>query len=177
VEEAMPRTKIKGKRRARADIKEMPLQQRLALIVEAVKYCQRVKLLGMPPSCYSKALREPVFFLWECRDGNKLHVPAFRSKSAIGIRFGTHELVYDHAIPFKYVQEALLALSEVTPETVSSILDKYGTSVLITTEENDRLNSAGYGQAMPETWDKVDPLARYKALGIELVENIGRHAQ
>ena len=36
--------------------------RRLDLIVEAVRYCQRVRDMGMPASSYSKALREPVHF-------------------------------------------------------------------------------------------------------------------
>jgi hypothetical protein len=38
--------------------------KRLGLIVEAVRYCQRAKAMGMNPASHSKALREPIFFLW-----------------------------------------------------------------------------------------------------------------
>jgi hypothetical protein len=44
-------------------MKELNEAQHLELIVEAVRYCQRVKQLGMPSSCYAKALREPVYIL------------------------------------------------------------------------------------------------------------------
>jgi len=36
--------------------------RRLDLIVEAVRYCQRVRDMGMPVSSYSKALRERSIF-------------------------------------------------------------------------------------------------------------------
>lgn len=42
--------------------------KRLQLTAEAMRYCQHVAEMGMPSSCYSKALREPVHFLW---DGGK----------------------------------------------------------------------------------------------------------
>lgn len=144
---------------------------RLGLIAEAVRYCQRVAALGMPASCYSKALREPVFFLWECRNGPKAKAAAYRSKGAAGLRHGKGELVYDHAVPFVLLQKHLLSLSPVTVDGVESVLAKYGTTVLITKEENDHLNKSGYGRSMPADWDSSDPLARYKAAGITLLEN------
>jgi hypothetical protein len=149
--------------------------QRLKLIVEAVRYCQRVKEMGMPASSYSKALREPIYFLWECQETrNKERVAAFRSKASIGLRFGTGELVYDHSVPFKYLQVELLELSEVTVETVAAALRRYRAGVLITKEEDVRLNAAGYRSKMPKDWDGADHLARYKAVGIEIVNNVMR---
>ncbi len=125
----------------------------------------------MPASCWTKSLREPVHFLWERRLGSKSRIPRYRSKTAQGLRFGKGELVYDHAIPFKYLQEVLLNLSPATSEAVATVLAKYEVIVLVTKAENARLNRAGYAHAMPENWDGADPLARYNALGIELVPN------
>jgi hypothetical protein len=147
--------------------------ERLALIVEAVLYCRRVRAMGMPPACYSKALREPVHFLWERRAGTKVRVAKFRSKNAKGLTFGSGNLVYDHAIPFRYPQAELLDLSEVAKRSVASVLSRFGTIVLITREEDARLGAAGYGRTMPLDWDGLDHLARYRAVGIELIENTG----
>jgi hypothetical protein len=74
--------------------------QALELIAEAVRYCQRVRSMGMPQNCYSKALREPIFFLWELRSGTKTETAKFRSKKAKDISYGKGEIVRDHAIPF-----------------------------------------------------------------------------
>lgn len=147
--------------------------KRLELIVEAVLYCQRVRDHGMPSNCYSKALREPVYFLWECRDGlSKEQRPQFRSTTAVGMRFGTGELVYDHAIPFKLLQDELLGLADVTVQRVRGVLDRYGAIVLITKEEDRRLRKAGLGSRMPMGCGPRDVLARYRAVGIEVVENV-----
>ena len=74
--------------------------ERLTLITEAVCYCQRVKAMGMPATAYTKALREPIYFLWECRDAlTKEQRPKYRSRQSLGIRFGGGSLVYDHAVP------------------------------------------------------------------------------
>jgi hypothetical protein len=146
--------------------------QRLELIAEAVRYCQRVKAMGMPSSCYSKALREPVYFLWTRRMGGaKDKLPLYRSRAAVGLRYGDGQLVFDHAIPFNYLQSDLLGLENVTPEAIMGVLLNHNVGVLITKSENERLNASGLQAKMPQGWDRVDPLARYKAVGIELVEN------
>jgi hypothetical protein len=151
---------------------EMDNFKRLEFIAEAVRYCQRVRGMGMPPSSYTKALREPVFYLWECRNQkNKDRVAKFRSRSAVGVRRGDGALRCDHAVPFKYLQDELLKLSNVTVETIRPVLDRYGVTVLITGDDDQRLNKAGLRNKMPDGWNGLDPLARYKAVGIELVEN------
>ena len=153
-------------------MKEMNETRRLELIVEAVRYCQRVKGMGMPVSCYTKALREPVYFLWERRgEKTKEEIPRYRSQAAVGLGFGDGQLVYDHAIPFRYLQSELLQLDDVTAEAVRDVLLRHEIRVLITKSENGRLNASGLQAKMPPTWDGTDPLARYKAVGIELVEN------
>jgi hypothetical protein len=80
-------------------------------------------------------------------------------------------LVFDHAIPFNYLPYELLQLDDVNPEAVRSVLLKHEMYVLVTKSENDRLNASGLGKKMPAAWDGTDPLARYKSVGIELVEN------
>lgn len=150
---------------------EMNETLRLELIIEAVRYCQRVKGMGMPPACYSKSLREPVYFLWTLRGGGpKDRLARYRSKAAVGLRRGGGQLVLDHAIPFKYLQSELLQLHDVTPEAVRNVLMKE-ILVLITKSEDDRLKASGFQAEMPHPWDRTDPLARYRAAGIELVEN------
>jgi hypothetical protein len=149
--------------------------KRLQLIAEAVRYCQRVAGMGMPPSCYSKALREPIYYLWDSRErGSKDDRAKFRSRAAVGLKRGGGKLQTDHAIPFKYLQVNLLALTDVTADSVRAALEKlekFTITVLITEEENRRLNARGYRSAMPDDWDGIDPLARYKAVGIEVIEN------
>lgn len=145
--------------------------KRLQLIAEAVKYCQRVKRMGMPPSCYTKALREPVHFLWERRKGSKICAAKFRSRAAKGLSFGKGELIYDHAIPFKYLQDKLLNFWGVKTHLIRNLLDKFCVTVLITKKENRRLNARGYRNRMPEDRNRLNPLARYRAVGIKIVKN------
>jgi hypothetical protein len=50
-------------------------------------------------------------------------------------------------------------------------LQRFDVIVLITKEEENILSLKGYRDKMPDSWDGIDPLARYKAVGIELVLN------
>jgi hypothetical protein len=148
--------------------------KRLRLIAEAVKYCQTVDRLGMRPAHYTKALREPVHFLWACRNGPKHTIARYRSEAAVGLKSGKREIVHDHAIPFGYLQKQLLKLKPVTPVKVKTLLEQFETIVIITADEDRLLSRAGYGSKMPPNWDGVDKLARYRAVGIRLVENAQR---
>ena len=141
---------------------------RLALICESVRYCQRVRALGMPASCYSKALREPVHFLWERRNGAKDSCVSHRSIAARGLTRATAALVYDHAIPFSYLQNAMLSLEIVEPETIRPLLEALSSAVLITDAENKLLNRLGLQRRMPSGWDGIDALARYTAANIDI---------
>lgn len=153
---------------------ELSEYQRLELIVEAVKYCQKVRAMGMDSKCYSKALREPIHFLWERRAGkSKPQSPDYRSVAALGKKFGNREIVYDHAVPFKYLQEELLEVDFPDPLKVKKILSRHCTIAIITKEEDSLLNKNGLGNRMPQDWDGRDPLARYKKVGIQLVPNEG----
>ena len=87
------------------------------------------------------------------------------------MQFGTGALVYDHAVPFRYLQAELLGLSDITPDSVLDVLDRYGIVVPITTDDDRRLNQAGYRSAMPADWDGRDPFARYTAVDIALEPN------
>ena len=145
--------------------------ERLQLIVEAVRYCQCVKALGMPVAGYDKTLREAIYFVWTRRLGSKPKSAKYRSRAALGLKWGRREVVYDHAIPYCYELKALMELTEVTPATVRPVLEKYDVAAIITAEEDMRLTAAGLQRKMPEDWNEVDPLARYKAVGIEIVEN------
>lgn len=69
------------------------------------------------------------------------------------------------------LRDELLKLSEVSVTTVREVLNRYGVAVLITKEEDERLTQAGLRDEMPAGWDGSNALARYKAVGIELVEN------
>jgi len=113
-------------------------------------------------SCGSKRLQGAVFryTLDEFVRGPKDKSAHYRSKAAIGVRW-SRKLIYEHAIPLKVL----------FPLPFENALELY-VPVLITKEEDARLSAAGLKSRMPKGW-KVgnDPLARYRKVGIEIVEN------
>src|SRR5689334_15643272 len=116
----------------RPSTRALASDQRLRLICRAVEYCQIVRAEGMPTSAYTKALREPIFFLWESYDRSKHESVKFCSEAALGTPREPHALVYDHAIPFRILQEDLLALQAVTPDAIEPLLERGTIAVLIT---------------------------------------------
>ena len=144
---------------------------KLELIAQAARYCKRVRDMGMPINCYAKALREPIFFLWEKKPGmNKYASTRFRSKSAQNIPDNAGGLIYDHAIPFRYTLERILNLETIDAASVMLCLEKDLVTCTLTRKENALLNKAGLAFKMPKKWNGVDPLCRYKTVGIEVYE-------
>lgn len=120
----------------------------------------------MPPSCYSKALREPIYFLWDCRErGTKATRAQYRSRSAIEtLESENGRVVQDHAIPFGYQQADLLKLRNVTAERVHKVLRKYEVRVLVTIAEDRLLTAKGLRSKMPDAWNRIDPLPATRLL-------------
>lgn len=148
-------------------------KQRIELIIEAILYVQKVKAKGMPSSSYSKALREPIFFLWEnYGKGDKYDHARYASLKSKGVKKGGRRLVYDHAIPFRLVQEALLALEIVSESSVKKILEDMLHACVLTREEDQQLTKCGLRSKMPLDWDEQDVLARYKAAEIDVSDKM-----
>jgi hypothetical protein len=101
-----------------ADAVQMSEAKRLKLIVEAVKYCKRMQQKGMPACCNTKALRKPIHFLGTRRVKGvaKYRLATYRSKTAVGLSQGDGQLIFDHTIPFKLLQQESLELDDVRPK-------------------------------------------------------------
>ena len=149
----------------------MTESEKINLIIESIIYCKKVRDLGMPKPCYSKALREPIFFLWEKnRNKNKYDSSKFRSYSAKDIPNNSGNLIYDHVMPFNYVLEKLLAINPLDLESVRECLMTNLIACTITKEENNLLSKNGFSHKMPDDWDGVDPMYRYKKVKIDFYE-------
>lgn len=145
---------------------------RLELILESVQYAQRVQKLGMPASCFTKALREPIFFMWEMREAkSKWAAAQFRSKASIGMKTGKGDIVYDHSIPFAYLQRKLIALIDLTHASLKEVLVQHNFACIITRDEDKKLRDCGLSRKMPDDWDNNDPTARYRVAKIEVEAN------
>lgn len=140
--------------------------QRLELICETIRYCQRIRDGGGPAAVWTKALREAVHFIWELRRGNKTVAARYRSRASKGLFFGSHHIVYEHVIPLKVVHKALMDLVDPDPTEVKAILDRMLITCIVTKEEDQKL-----GRGMPSDWDGIASFVRYDLAGIEVEDN------
>lgn len=152
----------------------MTLEKRLKLIAIALRYCIQAKAAGMPVNCYTKSLREPIFFLWELRNTkDKMRAAEYRSVASKDLMYGKGQIVYDHSIPFCYLQHELLAMdnTQVSAKSIKPILQRFCVSCILTKEEDQMLGKMGLGNKMPSDWNQKDPLARYTKAGIDVIRN------
>ena len=92
------------------------------------------------------------------------------SKRALGMKDNTKTLCHEHIVPKKVIIDKILALKSPTKPKVNEILERYCIGCVVTRDEDKKLIKAGLRSAMPGNWDGVDPWARYKNVGIKVVE-------
>jgi len=82
-------------------------------------------------------------------------------------------LVFEHLVPkSRYIQEPCERLAKddkekLTVEFIEGLLRRYWHLATITKDEDELLSR----NAMPDDWDGEDIRARYKRVGIDLIEN------
>jgi hypothetical protein len=77
----------------------------------------------------------------------------------------------DHAIPIKVIIQMLMEEPNLSKNVTIEILRQFYISVTITKYEHTvLLKKLGLASKMPNDWNGVDPLARYKKAGIQVVE-------
>jgi hypothetical protein len=103
-----------------------------------------------------------------CKGINKYRTTHYASRAALA-KMEQNDytgLVFEHLVPKDGYQkecENRAAAGDLTVEFIEDLLTKYWLVATITREEDSRLPK------MPTDWDREDCLARYKAVGIELV--------
>lgn len=159
--------------------------------VEAVRLIlqqlYRLSDLGFAEGKIDRIRREAIFFLYEGGDAAKWDRARPHSLAARALREVTKgkgllplavrkAITYDHAIPLRCLRSGLREASG-TNETMGSFLAQFVKGVVITREENDKLNKLGLRSTMPEGADVDDLTARYRMAGIEFAaadENVLR---
>ena len=80
------------------------------------------------------------------------------------------ELIHEHLVPRKLLIKELFEMSDPSSKKIYEYLNEYCIGVIITKDEDSKLNNAGLRSEMPKNWDG-HPWARYKEVGI-VVERI-----
>lgn len=92
----------------------------------------------------------------------------FWSKEALQSGFPNKHLVHEHLVPKRVLVDAIIDEIEKTPDSIYDYLERFCIGVVVTKDEDARLNAAGLRSKMPENWDTKDPWARYNAVGIKV---------
>ena len=85
------------------------------------------------------------------------------------VESGTGEL--DHAIPVAVICKHILKFENLNRDILQKIIADWLVLVELTVQEHrEVLQKCGLSRSMPKSWDGVDPLARYRTAGIQLLE-------
>jgi hypothetical protein len=83
----------------------------------------------------------------------------------------TGERERDHAIPLRVICDRILATDNLDRIKLTKILSDWLVIVELTAQEHrEVLHKCGLSRCMPNNWNEVDPLARYRHAGIQLHE-------
>jgi hypothetical protein len=112
------------------------------------------------------ALLDNICWVWSEFDG-KIEGCRWWSKEARLLRDSRRELTHEHAVPRRVIIHHLLGLENPEEAVVGEVLHRFCVAVVITKEQDKRLNDAGLRQRMPVGWDGADVWARYRTIAVE----------
>ncbi len=140
------------------------------LIVFAVKQARDAEAFGFTRNECCRNLKTALHQYWQNKtlrlhgQSQKARIP--RSNAAVGRPLS--ECVVEHVVPQMAIVNRLMDMEPLTEESVTDLLTRWFTVVVVTREEHARLNASGLRSTMPPDWDGSDVFARYRGVGIEL---------
>lgn len=76
----------------------------------------------------------------------------------------------DHAVPVHVVCDLILGVKDLDRRKLLKIIEDWLVTVELTAQEHkEAMQKCGLSRRMPSDWDGVDPLARYRVAGIQLL--------
>ena len=116
---------------------------------------------------------DQVFWVWSEWDGKHRGCKLWSAKAReVAEQVGKGPLrgilIHEHLVPKKLIREKLLALPSPSAVEIRILLDAWCIGVVVTKEEDKRLNDCGLGSSMPRDWDGKDVWARYTMAGIDV---------
>jgi hypothetical protein len=140
------------------------------LIVFAIKQAREAQAFGFTRNECCRNLKIALHQYWQNKtlglhgQSQKTRIP--RSKAAVGRPL--NQCVVEHVVPLMAIVNRLMNMKPLTEKSVTDLLTRWFTVVLVTCEEHERLNASGLRSTMPPNWNGSDVFARYHAVGIEL---------
>jgi hypothetical protein len=88
------------------------------------------------------------------------------SLAAWKLRDSGEKFIHEHLVPKKVIIDLLMGVKKPSRSSVRKVLESFCIGVVVTVEEDRRLNALGLRSKMPDDWDGINALARYEAAGI-----------
>ena len=113
------------------------------------------------------AVVSEITWVWSEFDG-KLKGCRYWSERALAA--SGEPLIHEHVVPKSVIISKLFELSEPSQDAVEHALEKLCIGVVVTREEDLRLNALGLKSSMPSDWCGANPWARYELAGVSVVD-------
>lgn len=128
----------------------------IKMMIKVIKDCQEHKKMGTPNRVWSTYFR---YALNELEKDSALISTSARNNP-------DQKLIHEHTVPMRILRDKLMELTDITPESVSKVLNQFHVVTKITYEEDQKLKDSGLNLGMPKDWDGKNPFARYESVGI-----------
>lgn len=115
------------------------------------------------------AVISEVTWVWSEYYG-KYHGCKYWTENALKAKDDLKSLIHEHLVPKKILIKHLINLKSPQSNEIYNFLEKYCIGVVVTKEEDKKINEAGLKSTMPENWDNVDPWSRYEACDISPIK-------
>ena len=115
------------------------------------------------------AVVNEVLWVWSEFNGKYQGCQWWSKESLRTFKNQTTGFIHEHVVPKKLMRESLMSLKNLSPESIHHYLETHCIGVVVTKEEDIKLNKAGLNSKMPVDWDGKDVWARYQAVGIKKV--------
>jgi hypothetical protein len=110
-----------------------------------------------------------VIWKWTLVDG-KYDGCKYWSEDALKVRENGGKFIHEHVVPKKLIIEHLMSLENPSQESVKHILEACCIAVIVTVEQDKKLNKLGLRSKMPEGCDISNPWARYEKAEIKVIK-------
>ena len=81
------------------------------------------------------------------------------------------KLILEHVVPVSEINKRVLSLGSPNANKIQEIVVEWSILCVITEDEDELLKNEKITKSMPNDWDGIDKYARYKKVGIELVQS------
>ena len=142
----------------------------LDYILFAVEQAKEAEEYGFTRNDCSRNLKTALHQYWQNKEKGQ-HSTSQRKNLPRSVEADKRELKglrLEHVVPQMWFVDKFMDMDPIDKEEIRKLLETYFNVLLVTKEEDAKLTDAGLRSDMPVDWDKKDPWARHKKVGIEI---------